>query len=580
MKKLLIASIVLVIWSCGPEKPDGVLTESNSDLKIGQLVGQKTLAAHAADTFKLELSKDAFVYGYADQHTVDVMVSVFDPNKKEIAKFDGPARGKENFKFATTEDGIYTIAISPFEDGHGEYSIKISGAEALAKDPAARIDQAVRVILGNEGKTPGIAIAVQRDGKLIYDKGFGYADLEQNAKVTPTTIFHIASVSKQFTSFAIAMLADQGKLSIDDDIRKYLPEIHDFGTPITINHLIHHTSGLRDQWSLLTMSGWRFDDVITTNQILRVVSRQTELNFKPGEEYVYCNTGFTLMGEIVKRVTHEPFPDWCKKNIFDPLGMKNTLFFDDHERIVENRSNSYYSSGEGYKKRILSYANAGATSLFTTVEDLSLWAQNFENVKVGNDNVMKMMNQKFVLNNGDTIDYAFGQEITKYKGLTNYAHGGGDAGFRTFLLRFPEQHFSVSLFSNYASVNTYELSHLIADIYLENEFNPEQKKENDNQPNNNNNSQQPPFDAATVKLTDYAGEYYSPELLTTYWLELKNDTLVSHHQRHDDMRLVATKADGFHADILGDLAFYRENGKIAGFRATDGRVRNLKFVKK
>jgi len=575
--KSRILLVLIIAMSCD-QKPASLLSP-DSDLAVGKLVGRRTLKTQATDTFKIELSKEAFVYGYADQHDVDVIVKIFSPDNKELHSFDGPARGPENFKFTTETGGLYKITVTPFEKGTGEYSIILNGAEELAKGPEARIDQIVRGVLGDDKKTPGVAIAVQRDGKNIYSKGFGYGDLEQDAKVTPLTIFHIASVSKQFTAFAIATLADQGKLSLDDDIRKYLPEMHDFGTPITINHLVHHTSGLRDQWSLLTMAGWRMDDVITLNQVMRLVSKQTELNFKPGEEYVYCNTGFTLMAEIVHRVTHEPFPDWCKKNIFDPLGMKNTLFYDDHERVVENRAYSYHQGSNGFKKSVLSYANAGATSLFTTVEDLSLWAVNFEKVTVGNPNIMEMMNRRFVLNKGDTISYAFGQDIGKYKGLNKYDHSGGDAGFRSYLLRFPEQHFSISLFSNYASFPVGDVTYQIADLYLAKEFKPEEKKAEEPQ-NNNAPPPAPAFDATTVKLADYTGEYYSPELETTYRLEVKNDTLVSHHQRHDDMKLTPTKADGFNINILGSLDFYRDKGKVAGFRASNGRVRNLKFVRK
>lgn len=575
---LLIVCVVTIV-SCGEKNAQSRLSPENSDLRIGELIGRKELAGNSVDSFRLNLGGNSFVYGYVEQHDVDVVVKVFSPDSaKQIAEFDGPARGPEPFKFNGYPAGIYTITVTPFNQGQGEYSIKLTGAEELATDPERRVDQVVRAASGQE-KAPGVAIAVQRDGKLVYSKGFGYADLEQDTKIKPSTIFHIASVSKQFTAFAIAMLADQGKLSLDDDIRKYLPEMHDFGTPITIRQLGHHTSGLRDQWSLLMMAGWRLDDVITYNHILKIARNQTELNFKPGDEHLYCNTGFTLMAEIVHRVTKEPFSDWCKKNIFDPLEMKNTLFYDDHERIVENRAYSYHMGSNGYKKSVLSYANAGATSLFTTVEDLSLWAQNFEKMTVGSQNVMDMMEHKFVLNNGDTIDYAFGQVVNKYKGLKAASHGGADAGYRTFFLRFPEQHFSISVFSNNADFPVGGLGFELADLYLEKEFKPEPPAQNNPPPSNNGQSNEPPFDPKSVKLSDFAGSFYSPELETRYEFEVVNDTLVSHHQRHDDWKLRATKADQFNAPILGNLDFYREKGKIAGFRASNGRVRNLKFVR-
>jgi CubicO group peptidase (beta-lactamase class C family) len=412
----------------------------------------------------------------------------------------------------------------------------------------------------------------------VFSKGYGYANLEDEVRNTPATIFHIASVSKQFTAFAIAMLADQGKLSLNDDIRKYLPELHDFGTVITIDHLAHHTSGLRDQWNLLIMAGWRMDDVITQKQILRMISKQTELNFKPGEEMLYCNTGFTLMAEIVSRVTHQSFADWTKANIFDPLGMKNTFFYDDHEKMVKRRAYSYHWDKDVYKKSVLNYANAGATSLFTTVEDLGLWAVNFETMKVGNANVMNMMNRRFVLNKGDTTSYALGQVIQQYKGLNSYSHGGGDAGYRTYLLRFPDQHFSVAVFSNLASFDPGGIAYAMADVYLGSQMKPDKPKA-ESAPKEEL-PKEAPFDPKSVRLLDFTGKFYSPELETRYTFDIVNDTLTAHHQRHDDMKLSAEKADVFGSDMLGQLQFVREkSNKVTGFKASNGRVRNLVFMK-
>lgn len=565
-----------VIISCEKNQTASFLNENSSDLKAGTLVGRRKLNVHSADTFKVDLAKDAFVFGYVDQHDVDVIVEIYDPKHHKVAGYDSPARGFENFRFTTDTSGIFKIAVVPFKDKSGEYSIMLRGAEAKAIDPAQRLEQTMKAIVGDGELTPGAAIAVQRDGETIYSNGFGYADIEQHAKVTPSTIFHVASVSKQFTAFAIGMLADQGKLSLDDDIRKYLPELHDFGTKITIDHLVHHTSGLRDQWSLLTMAGWRMDDVITMNQIMRLVSRQRELNFKPGDEMVYCNTGFTLMAEIVSRVTKVPFRDWCKQNIFEPLGMKNTQFYDDHERIVENRAYSYHLGSSGYKKSVLSYANAGATSLFTTADDLNIWARNFETVKVGNANVMSIMNRKFVLNNGDTSHYAFGHQIEKYRGLNIYGHSGGDAGFRSYLMRFPDQHLSIAVVSNMASFNPGEISYMLADMYLEKEFKSLPKEE---RPTTPPEERKPAFDPSTVALKDFEGKFYSPELETTYTFRVTNDTLTAYHQRHDDMKLTATAVDEFDISILGTLTFTRDKGAITGFKASNGRVRNLMFIK-
>jgi CubicO group peptidase (beta-lactamase class C family) len=574
--RIFLGSLSLALIACSTQ-PKSVL-QSGADLVTGKTTDTLTLARHEADTFRLGLDKNGFVYGNANQLTVDVVIQIFNPAGKNIATFDSPARGPENFDFQSDTTGVYKIVISPFEENTGTYTLTLKGAEPIATDIERRIEQFVVASIGSlDG--PGASVAVEKDGKVIYSKGLGHADLEYDAHNSPTTVFHIASISKQFTAFAIAMLADEGKLSIHDDIRKYLPEMHDFGTPITINHLVHHTSGLRDQWNLLMLAGWRLDDVITQSQIMRLVTKQRELNFKPGEEMVYCNTGYTLMAEIVSRVTGMPFPEWMEKNVFMPLDMKNTLFYDDHERIVYNRAYSYHVGSKGFQKSVLSYANAGATSLFTTVEDLSKWAANFENVKVGNDKVMRMMEERFILNNGDTIDYAFGQVIGKYRGLKMISHGGADAGYRTFFARFPEQKTSVTVFSNMASFNPAGLSFKIADYYLEGEFKPEPKKDEPQ-------SDEPPaapeekFDPSTLKLTDFTGRFYSPELETTYSLVIVNDTLIAQHQRHDDTKMIPRKPDEFSNGFLGDVAFTRDkNSRVSGLKISNGRVRNLVFEK-
>jgi CubicO group peptidase (beta-lactamase class C family) len=305
------------------------------------------------------------------------------------------------------------------------------------------------------------------NGNTILKKGYGSANLEYGIPNTPSTVFHIASISKQFTVFAILLLEEEGKLSLEDDIRKWIPEVPDFGKTITLRHLANHTSGLRDQWSLLTMAGWRMDDVITKEQILKLVAKQKELNFEPGEEYLYCNTGFTLLAEVVARVSGKTFAEFTQEKIFEPLQMNSTLFYDDHEKIVKNRAYSYKPDGDGYKKSVLSYANVGATSLFTTVEDLSLWSLNFKNPKVGSTAILEKMNTEASLNNGEKFGGALGQFINPHAGLNMIHHGGADAGYRTYMGRFPEEDFAVIVFSNDGSFSSQAMALKVADIYLE-----------------------------------------------------------------------------------------------------------------
>ena len=359
-------------------------------------------------------------------------------------------------------------------------------------------------------ESPGASLAVIKDGEVVYKRGYGSANLEYDIPITPSTVFHVASVSKQFTAFAAAMLAEQGKLKLDDDIRKYLPEVPDFGKTITIRHLIHHISGMRDQWELLAVAGWRLDDVITREHILKMVRNQKELNFEPGEQYLYCNTGFTLLAETVARVTGQSFREWTEENIFKPLGMSDTQFYDDHERIVKNRAYSYVPVKEnGFKKRRLNYANVGATSLFTTAEDLAKWLQNFEDGRVGGREVIEQMQEQGVLNNGKMISYAFGLVIGEHKGLRTVSHSGGDAGYRSHVVLFPEQRFSVVVLSNLGSFNTSRLARQVADIYLSDVIKEEQPPARQ--------AEQREVEPNTALYDTLAGKYYfEPGLIMTF----------------------------------------------------------------
>jgi CubicO group peptidase (beta-lactamase class C family) len=329
----------------------------------------------------------------------------------------------------------------------------------------ARVEAILRTFEGS-GK-PGLAIAILEDGELVYARGYGTAQLEYGIPITPRTVFHVASVSKQFTAFAIAMLAEQGKLALSDDVRRYLPDLPDFGARITIRDLVHHMSGLRDQWTLLTMAGWRLDDVITQADILRLVRRQRELNFPPGSEHVYSNTGYTLLAEIVRVVTGTPFPDWMRKQVFVPLGMTDTHFHDDHRTVVKNRAYSYSRTPSGaYRRAVLNYANVGATSLFTTAEDLTRWARNFFHPSVGGEAVIQQMYERGVLTRGEELDYAFGLELAERGGRRYAEHSGGDAGFRSHILMAPEERFAVVVLANNARTSPSSLARRVAQVFL------------------------------------------------------------------------------------------------------------------
>lgn len=343
-------------------------------------------------------------------------------------------------------------------------------AQTLSPDMIKQVDKVFAK--WDRADSPGCALGVYQGGQIAYKRGYGMEDLNEDVHITPGTVFHVASMSKQFTAASIVLLAQQGKLSLDDDVRKYIPELPDFGQKITIRHLVHHTSGLRDQWNLLELAGWRYSkDLITNDDVMSVMTRQKELNFKPGERHVYCNTGYTLMGLIVKRVSGLSLREFTTKNIFEPLGMTHTHFRDDHAEVIKHDAVGYEQEpGKPFEISITNFDTVGATSLHTTVEDLQRWDENFYHPKVGGDAFVQQMLDRGKLNNGEQLDYAFGLVLEKYKGLPTVGHGGADAGYRSDITRFPEQHFSVAVLCNSAETNPSSLVNQVADIVLAKEI--------------------------------------------------------------------------------------------------------------
>ena len=319
----------------------------------------------------------------------------------------------------------------------------------------------------DKGNSPGCAVVIVRNDSILFAKGYGMANLEYSIPIEPGTIFHMASVSKQFTALSIVLLAKKGKLQLDDDIHKYLSWFPDLKEKITIRNLLNHTSGIRDQWQLLAISGTRIDDVITQDHIIKILGKQQALNFKPGEQYSYSNSGFTLLAEIVRSVTGQSLRQFTDSAIFKPLGMINTHFHDDYEEVVKNRSYSYNKiDSVHFANSILSYSNAGATSLFTNVNDMSKWIMNFYAHKVGDQKDIDQLTQKGKLNNGKELTYALGIVSDTYNGWKQFSHGGADAGYRTYVTVFPDLKMGFAVFSNLGDVNAGGKVYDVASLFI------------------------------------------------------------------------------------------------------------------
>ena len=333
-----------------------------------------------------------------------------------------------------------------------------------AQDSVARVDSAFSRF---GPKTPGCAVGVSRHGRTVLARAYGMAHLEYDVPNTIETVFEAGSVAKQFTAAAVLLLAQQGKLSLDDQVRKHIPELPDYGVPLTIRHMIHHTSGLRDWGTIATVEGWpRGSRVHTHDHVLEIVKRQRALNFKPGTEYLYSNTGYNLLAIIVERVSGRSFADFTRTEIFEPLGMTKTQWRDDYARVVKGRATAYAPTSNGFRMNMPFENVHGNGGLLTTVEDLLRWSANFDLARVGGTAFVREQVRQGRLTGGREIEYAAGLSVTRYRGVPEVSHSGATAGYRAFLTRFPDQGVAVAVLCNHAGAPVGSLAHRVADVFL------------------------------------------------------------------------------------------------------------------
>jgi CubicO group peptidase (beta-lactamase class C family) len=355
----------------------------------------------------------------------------------------------------------------------------ITGASFAQNDAraAADLEREVDQIFAAYDKpdSPGCALGVVRNSEFVYKKGYGTASLELGVPLTPQSVFYMGSVSKQFTAASVVLAAEQGFLSLDDDVRKYVPELPSYGKTITLREMLHHTSGMRDILGLLLLAGRNFEDIHPTPELLDLLSRQKALNYAPGDEFLYSNTNYFLMSVIIRRATGKPLSQFAEENIFKPLGMTHTRFYDDHTVVVPGRVPAYAPRPTGGFRIDWStnFDKAGDGGLMSSVDDLLEWDRNFYDNKLGKGTLLKEMQTRGVLSSGKQIEYALGLFISTYRGLPIVEHGGALFGYRTELLRFPQQKFSVICLCNLGTSNPSRLAYQVADAYLEGQFSPE-----------------------------------------------------------------------------------------------------------
>jgi CubicO group peptidase (beta-lactamase class C family) len=360
---------------------------------------------------------------------------------------------------------IFLIAIAAL-------TAAIWAAQTENKTEPLSIDRQMEKVLleWNRLDRPGVAVTVVKDGKVVFQKAYGLANMEHNIPNTNQTLFDTVSIAKPITGMAIAMLEAQGKISLEDDIRKYIPELPDFGKTVTLGHLLYHTSGIRDWPKTLEAAGWRLEDVITFDHIMWIIKRQQKLQADPGSKYLFSNTNYNLLAETVKRVSGQSFRDWTGENIFRPLGMFKTVVRDQLGEPMENQAYGYdYHPMRGYRKGGDNLNAVGSHCLFSTGEDMGKWLLNLETGKIGGSMVIKKMFTPGLLDNGEKIDYAYGWEIDTYKGLKRFSVSGQLLGFNSILQYFPEHKFGVVMLSNWVSGwgDLVDPARQIVDIFLE-----------------------------------------------------------------------------------------------------------------
>src|SRR6266849_146899 len=364
--------------------------------------------------------------------------------------------------------------------------------------------------------SPGCALGVYRDGKIIYAKGYGLANIEENVPINPQSVFDIESTSKQFTAASILLLEKQGKLAVTDDVRKYLPELPDYGQKISILQLLNHTSGLRDYLALMELAGINTDSVTTDEDALALINRQKALNFAPGSDWLYSNTGFFLLSVIVERVSGKTLREFAAENIFTPLEMTHTQFRDNHAALIANRALAYEEreNKDGYTLDVSYFEQTGDGAVHTSVEDLLKWDENFYGPRVGGKEFLSELQERGKLNGGKVLEYAKGLFIGEYRGLRTVSHGGSWGGYRAELLRFSEQHFSVACLCNLGDAGPSRRAHEVADVYLGSLMKPKEQRK----PEETEKKEKTEILLTAQQLQSYAGDYWSEELGVAYRL--------------------------------------------------------------
>ncbi len=446
MRNYIAGGFALLLLCVG-----SVHAQQSSQLRVGTPVNA-TLAAEGSVKYELDLPKDHFVAGRVDQDGVDATVTITDPAGKPVSKAARVGRGgPETFAFATETAGKHVIEVTPAAGKGGLVRVHLTRSEPVATTPEGKVDQAAAQLYKD---TPGAVVGVFKGGKVVFVKGYGAADLTYGMPFTADTPTNIGSSSKQFTGFALALLASRGKLSLDDDVRKHIPELKDFGKKITVRHLLTHTTGYREFINTLLIEGRQLleGDYVAPDEALKVVNRQPTLQNDPGAEFNYNNSAFSLATVVVERVTGRPFAEWMRDEVFLPLGMTKTWVRANPGQIIPGRSVGYIAGDFGFREVRDLHASAGAGGIYTTPGDVAKWLGNLKTGKLGGPAVIKELTTPFTLNDGKSSNYGYGVFVDTNRGLKRWQHGGNDTAHSSTFVYYPDLDSGYVVFSNYQGV--------------------------------------------------------------------------------------------------------------------------------
>jgi len=430
----------------------------------------------------------------------------------------------------------------------------------------------------DSAETPGCVVGVSEGNDVVLSRAYGMADLELGVPNSVETVFEAGSVSKQFTAAAILLLAERGALSLDDDVRRYLPEVPDYGTPITIRHLIHHTSGLRDWGTVATIGGWpRTRRAHTNAHALDIISRQRSLNYEPGAAYSYTNSGYNMMAIIVERVSGKSLADFSKEEIFGPLGMTKTEWRDDFTRIVRDRAKAYRTGRDGFTILMPNEDVYGNGGLLTTVGDLLIWNENLESGRVGGPALVEAIHRRGKLNDGTTITYAGGLRYDEYLGYEEINHSGSTAGYQAFLTRYPEAELSVAVLCNATGTNPTSLARHTAAVFLT----PREQPAVSSRARAAREEGPDPFEPSPTELEAYPAKYWSGEAEVEYEVTLSDRGLALQRRPGVTIMLRPVSPDTFRASNGWEIRFRRDDsGAVDALSIGASRVFDLLFERR